>query len=237
MFEYERTDDRLTLRRPGTRWLSNGFDGGYATARAAHNLTVPEGFGRTDLAGYATERLGSVPEGPTLLTGVRQTNARGARYGPVEAVVTAGLSNPALLPAGDNSRRVDGRDGDIDADAFPDDAFRPGTVNIFVGSTEPLSDGGLAGLLATIVEAKAGALLGRAGCTGTTSDAVAVGCPAVEDGTAFAGSATAVGNAARVCVRDALGAAVGARYDAGPPDPHEAEHATVTSGKATRFRP
>lgn len=239
MFEYERTDGRLTLRRPGTRWLSNGFDGGYATAPAAHNLTVPGGFERTDLAEYAAERLGAAPEGPTLLTGVKQTDARGARYGPVEAVVTAGLSNPALLPADDDSRRVDRRDGDIDADAFPDDAFRPGTANVLVGSTEPLSDGGLAGLLATVVEAKAATLLDRAGCTGTTSDAVAVGCPTAEadEGTAFAGSATPVGNAARVCVRDALAAAIGARYDDGPPDPHEAEHATVTSGRATRFRP
>ena len=236
MFEYERTDQRLTLRRPGTRWLSNGFDGGYATAPVAHNLTVPEGFERTDLAAYAAERLGSVPGGPTLLTGVRQTNARGARYGPVEAVVTAGLSNPALLPAGDACRSADDRD-DADADALPDDAFRPGTVNLLVGSSEPLSDGGLAGLLATVVEAKAAVLLDGADCTGTTSDAVAVGCPSAETGAAFAGSATAVGNAARVCVRDALGAALSARYDDGPPDPHGAEHATVTSGEATLFRP
>ena len=236
MFTYERTDDRLTLRRPGTRWLSNGFDGGYATARAAHNLTVPEGFARTDLAAYAAERLGSVPEGPTLLTGVGQATARGARYGPIEAVATAGLSNPALLPAGEARRSADGRD-DADAGASPDEAFRPGTVNLLVGSTEPLSDGGLAGLLATVVEAKAATLLDRADCTGTTSDAVAVGCPTAESGAAFAGSATALGNAARVCVRDALGAAIAARYDAGPPDPRAAEHATVTTGEATVFEP
>ncbi|CCQ36619.1 adenosylcobinamide amidohydrolase [Natronomonas moolapensis 8.8.11] len=236
MFEYERTDECLTLRRPGTRWLSNGFDGGYATAPAAHNLTVPEGFERTDLATYAAERLGSPPEGPTLLTGVRQTNARGARYGPVEAVVTAGLSNPALLPAGDDSHSTDTR-GDADADASPDDAFRPGTVNVLVGSAEPLSEGGLAGLLATVVEAKAATLVDLVGPTGTTSDAVAVGCPSAEAGAPFAGSATTVGNAARVCVRDALAAALEARYDGDLPDPRGAEHATVTSGEATPFTP
>lgn len=241
MFEYERTDERLTLRRPGTRWLSNGFDGGYATAPTAHNLTVPEGFERTDLAAYAAERLGSPPEGPTLLTGVRQTDARGARYGPVEAVVTAGLSNPAMLPASAVSGGSDDRTGDAASgecgDALPEDAFRPGTVNVLVGSSEPLSEGGLAGLLATVVEAKTATLVGLAGPTGTTSDAVAVGCPSAGAGAAFAGSATAVGNAARVCVRDALAAALAARYDDDPPDPRGAEHATVTSGEATLFSP
>lgn len=245
MFAYERSEGRLTLRRPGTRWLSNGFDGGYATAPAAHNLTVPEGFERTDLAAYTAERLGTLPTGPTLLTGVRQTDARGAERGAIEAVVTAGLSNPALLPPRERSdgETRDGGDGDGDGDgdaetfAAEGDAFRPGTVNVFVGSSEPLTDGGLAGLLATAVEAKAATLVGLAGCTGTTSDAVVVGCPDADGGAAFAGSATAVGNAARVCVRDALAAALAARYGGDLPEPREAEHATVTSGSSAVFRP
>ena len=237
MFAYERSDGRLTLRRPGTRWLSNGFDGGYATAPAAHNLTVPEGFERTDLAAYTAERLGTTPTGPTLLTGVRQTDARGAERGAIEAAVTAGLSNPALLPPRERSDGAGRGDGDAGTFAAEGDAFHPGTVNVFVGSSEPLTDGGLAGLLATAVEAKAATLLDRAGCTGTTSDAVVVGCPDVDEGAAFAGSATAVGNAARVCVRDALAAALAARYGGDLPDPRETEHATVTSGSSAVFRP
>jgi adenosylcobinamide hydrolase len=231
MFEYERRGDRLTLRRPDTRWLSTGFDGGYASADAAHNLTVPKGFERTDLSAYAAERLGSVPDGPTLLTGVEQANARGTRDGDIEVVATAGLSNPAVLP-------VDGDPGGQGADGpDPDRAAEPGTVNVFVGSAEPLTDGGLAGLLATAVEAKAATLSAVAGCTGTTSDAVVVGCPDEPGGTSFAGSATAIGNAARVCVRDATRAALSARYDGGVPDPEETAHGAVASGRGTPFRP
>ena len=229
-YECKRTADRLTLRRTDTRWLSNGFDGGYASAAAAHNLTVPEGFDRTDLAAYAAERLGSAPAGPVLLTGVEQTHARAARYGPITAVVTAGLSNPALLT-------VDGSEEGRPESPAGGDPPPAGTVNVLVGSGDPLTDGGLAGLLATVVEAKTATLTEHAGCTGTTSDAVAVGCPETDDGDEFAGSATAVGNAARVCVRDALSAALSARYDDTPPDPRTAEHATPTSGSATVFRP
>jgi adenosylcobinamide hydrolase len=232
MFDYERTDDRLTLRRPETRWLSNGFDGGYATAAAAHNLTVPEGFDRTDLAAYATERLGAAPAGPTLLTGVRQEHARGARYGPIEAVVTAGLSNPAVLPI--EEPPVDGEGTSMRTERGTAD---PGTVNVFLGSETPLTDGGLAGLLATAVEAKTATLAAVAGCTGTTSDAVVVGCPVTDGGAQFAGSATAVGNAARVCVRDAIRSALSARYEEAVPDPERTDHGTVTSGTAGRFRP
>ncbi|WP_254839128.1 adenosylcobinamide amidohydrolase [Natronomonas marina] len=228
-FEYRRTDDRLTLRRPGTRWLSNGFDGGYRTADAAHNLTVPEGFDRTDLDAYAAERLGESPAGPTLLTGVSQRHARGARRGPVTAVATAGLSNPAALPM------------DPSADAPPADPetdWRPGTVNVFVGTTAALDSGGLAGLLATAVEAKAATLLDAAGVPGTTSDAVAVGCDPTGEPSAFAGSATAVGGAARACVREAISASLQARYDGeSPPTPTEARYGVSTDAAAEVFEP
>lgn len=232
MFESERTEDRLTLRRPDTRWLSNGFDGGYVTADAAHNLTVKKGFERTDLAAYAAERLGAEPTGPTLLTGVSQEHARGARYGPIEAVVTAGLSNPAVLPLKGSRNKGPETSGE-EADLEP-----TGTVNLFVGSSEPLTDGGLAGLLATAVEAKTAVLTEVAGCTGTTSDAVVVGCPNTAEGRSFAGSATEIGNAARVCVRDGLVAALSARYDGEEiPPPDGTEHGSVTSGVSTGFRP
>jgi adenosylcobinamide hydrolase len=257
MFHYARTDDRLTLRREGTRWLSNGFDGGYREADAAHNLTVPEGFDRTDLAAYAAERLGTRPPGPTLLTGVEQRHARGARSGPVEVVATAGLSNPAILRVdGDgesHGRGTTQRDGDRREDRIPPETggdeqpegkrgYRPGTVNLFVGTTRALDDGALAALLATAVEAKTATLLAVASATGTTSDAIVVGCDPGGEGSRFAGSATAVGRAARACVRDAVLGSLDARYDGvagpgGPPEPADARYGVVTDGETTAFEP
>ncbi|MCQ4332586.1 adenosylcobinamide amidohydrolase [Natronomonas sp. F2-12] len=229
MFGYERTDDRLTLIGDDVRWLSNGVGGGYERSDAAHNLTVPEGFDRTDLTDYVAERLGERPAGPTLLTGVSQSHARCARAGTVEAVVTAGVSNPATLSVPGSST--------IDAPNRPDGGFEPGTVNVFVGTTRTLPDSGLAELLATAVEAKTATLLETVGCTGTTSDAVAVGCVPDGDPAPFAGSATPVGNAARVCVRDALCAALDSRYGGSPPDPVTTAEGAETTGAATVFRP
>lgn len=240
MFEFDHSDDRLTLRRAGTRWLSNGFDGGFSRADTAHNLTVQEGFDRTDLACYADERLGRSeagrgprdPRGPTLLTGVSQRHARGARCGPVEVVATAGLSNPAVLPMpaeDDIERRVDG--------AEPD-GWRPGTVNVFVGTTRALDDGAMAGLLATTVEAKTATLLAAADVPGTTSDAVVVGSAPDGEPSAFAGSATEVGAAARACVRDAIVASLDSRYGCdGPPSPESAKYGLSTSESPDVFEP
>lgn len=244
MFDHDRTDDRLTLRREGTRWLSNGFDGGYRDADAAHNLTVPEGFDRTDLAAYADERLGDRPPGPTLLTGVGQRHARCARLGPVEVVATAGLSNPAALPMGGGiGKNADGSDppremgdgGRVEGDP----KFRPGTVNVFVGAARALDDGGLAGLLATAVEAKAATLLHAAAVPGTTSDAVVAGCDPDGEFSRFAGSATEVGGAARACVRDAVLASLASRYEdeSGPPAPGDARYGVVTDETARVFEP
>lgn len=244
IFSFARSDDRLTLQRPGTRWLSNGIDGrgdhevddgvpdGTVVADAAHNLTVPTGFDRTDLATYVDERIGDAPPGPTLLTGVSQTHARGARRGPVEVVVTAGLSNPAVLPmdvAGDG-----GVVGGVGGDGTPD----PGTVNVFVGTDRALDDGALVGLLATAVEAKAATLLDAASVPGTTSDAIVVGCDPDGDPSAFAGSATEVGAAARICVREAIQASLQSRYgDDGPPDPADVEYGVVSADRADVFEP
>jgi adenosylcobinamide hydrolase len=231
MFEYDRTDDRLTLRRPGTRWLSNGFDGGYREADAAHNLTVPEGFDRTDLGAYAAERLGDRPSGPTLLTGVSQRHARGARCGPVEAVATVGLSNPAVLPVEDETRAT----AEASSSA---DGWRPGTVNVFVGTTCALDDGAMAGLLATAVEAKTATLLAAADVPGTTSDAVVVGSAPEGAPAAFAGSATEVGDSARACVRDAVLASLDARYEGErPPTPKEARYGLTTTREPSGFEP
>ena len=216
-------------------WLVTGHGGGFRAAGAAYNVTVPEGFDRTDLDSYARERrtvAGFEPPGPTLFTGVDVRHARGARFGPVTAVATAGLSNPAALPL----------------DPAPDDQSRGsaddppvGTVNLLVATDRALAPGTRAELLATAVEAKTATLLGATGFTGTTSDAVAVGCPPGGESASFAGSATPVGRAARACVRDALLASLEARYDGRraelPASVAAADHGVVTDETARLFTP
>jgi adenosylcobinamide hydrolase len=106
---------RLARQGGPVRWLSTGVDGGSRQAPAAYNVTVPEGFDRTDPGAYAVERrraAGFDGSGPALLTGVEQTHAVGARLAPVTVVATVGLSNPARLPvdAGDGRIRHDAGD-------------------------------------------------------------------------------------------------------------------------------
>ena len=236
MFETALCDGVSQFFRPSTRWLVTGLGGGYRTADAAYNVTVPEGFDRTDIDSYAAGRLDSAgfdAEGPALLTGVNQTDARAARSGPVVVLATAGLANPATLP-------VPGADGGETRGAgdyrFDD---TPGTVNLLVGTTCSLSDGALATLLSTAVEAKTATLQSLTGFTGTTSDAVAVGCDPSGERATFAGSATPVGAATRRCVRDALRASLDARYadrDV-PAAVDSAEYGVRTDGRATVFDP
>jgi adenosylcobinamide hydrolase len=232
MFDPGRREGVARLRRDGARWLSTSWDGGYRRADAVYNLTVPEGFDRTDLDAYREERLADVgfPSGPALLTGVEMRHARCARNGPVTVLATAGLSNPAALPM------VDGEGSPADrADDLAD--WRPGTVNLLVGVERALDDGALATLLATAVEAKAATLLSVAGVPGTTSDAALVGCPPDAPPAEFAGSATDVGAAARACVRDAVRASLAARYDDGPPAVADAEYGVVTDRQTDVFQP
>ncbi|WP_276260379.1 adenosylcobinamide amidohydrolase [Haloglomus litoreum] len=219
-------------------WLVTGGRGGTRRARAAYNLTVPEGFGRTDLDAYARGRrreAGFEDDGPTLLTGVSMAHARLAVRGPVTVLATGGLSNPATLPlvGGDSSSLAD--------EAGADDDPPVGTVNLVVATDRALAEGTLAELLATAVEAKTATLLATTGFTGTTSDAVAVGCDPGGDPAEFAGSATAVGAATRACVRDALLASLDARYDgrAGelPDSVAVAEYGVVTDETARVFEP
>ncbi|MBX0297178.1 adenosylcobinamide amidohydrolase [Haloarcula nitratireducens] len=237
MFETTRREGVVQVRREGARWLSTAWDGGYRAADAVYNLTVPEGFSRTDLDAYREERLreAGFPVGPALLTGLEMTHARCARSGPVAVLATAGLSNPAALPMGESEAATE-RTANRDAES--DDAeWRPGTVNLAVGADRSLDDGALATLLATAVEAKAATLLDAAGVPGTTSDAVLVGCVPDADPAEFAGSATEVGAAARACVRDAVRASLAARYDDGPPTVEEAEHGVVTDRQTDVRRP
>jgi len=223
----------LALERPGTRWLSTGHDGGYAEGGAAYNVSVPTGFGRTDLEQYVDGRLaeaGFDAPGPSLLTGVEMRHARCARCGPVLACATAGVSNPAELPM-----EPDGTGSGTARESTAHD----GTVNLLVGTDRALCDGALASLLGVVVEAKAATLLGTVGVPGTTSDAAVVGSAPEGEPARFAGSATAVGSAARAAVREALRASLASRYpeEAPPATAADAEHGVRTDRRASVFAP
>jgi len=237
MFETEVRAGVCRVARPGARWLVTGLEGGYRNADVAYNVTVPEGFDRTDLAAYGTERrreAGFDGDGPVLLTGVEMDHARGARHGQVVAVATVGLSNPVSLGDGSGSGEILGnREKNGDSGQGRDHA---GTVNLIVGTIRALDDGALGTLLATAVEVKAAMLQATTGFTGTTSDAVAVGCDPGGESATFAGSATPVGRAARICVRAAVRDAMDAR-GAVPDSACDAEHGTTVDGKPDRFRP
>jgi adenosylcobinamide hydrolase len=238
----------LRVRRPGTRWLSSGSGGGFRVASAAYNVSVPTGFSRTDLNSYVAERrreAGFPEPGPTLLTGLALDHARGARSGSVSVVATAGLSNPATLPmdpdtvaAAADADADDATGGTTDSTtstgvAGADDP-PPGTVNVLVVTDHALDDGGLTTLLATVVEAKTATLLAATGFSGTTSDAVVVGCDLDGERAKFVGSATPVGAAARACVRDAVLASLRSRYpDGGVPETVDAAEYGVRTARST----
>jgi len=269
MFEATVRDGVLRLRRPETRWLSTGWNGGRSRGGAAYNVTVPEGFERTDLGAYRDERLAragfkndegagrggesdatggagdrdAASDPPTLFTGVAMEHARGARRGPVVAYATVGLSNPAMLPM-DPGRAVDDADDADEARSEPEAPTggpprRPGTVNLIVGTTRRLAAGAAANLVAVAAEAKAATLLATAGVPGTTSDAVAVADDPNGEPAAFSGSATPVGAATRVCVRDAVRASLRSRYPDGdlPGPAGDAEHGVVADERAEVFDP
>ncbi|SFF89166.1 adenosylcobinamide hydrolase [Halopelagius inordinatus] len=230
-------DGVCRLHRPETRWLSTGHGGGESVGPAAYNVSVPEGWADRDVDGYVARRLADVgfeADGPALLTGVSMRHARVARLGPVEALATAGVNNPAALPvdADEGGPESDGREDD--ADATP-----AGTVNLFVGTTRALDPGALANLVAVAAEAKAATLLSRTGFPGTTTDAVVAACDPTGDAAAYSGSATDVGGAARACVRDALLAALDSRYADGavPDSVTEAAYGVVTDDRASVSRP
>lgn len=238
VFDTTVRDGVLRAARPDTVWLSSGVDGGRTRADAAYNITVPEGWTDTDPAAYAARRIATAgfdTEGPTLLTGVEQRHARRAVCEPVEAVLTAGVSNPAVLPPRDGSDVT----ADGDAAAATSDEFRPGTINILLGTTRALPPGALTNLLAVAVEAKTATLTRETGFSGTTSDAVVVGSDPAGEPATFTGSATTVGRAARACVRDALTAALAARYTENeiPDSVADAEYGSVTTTTATVSNP
>jgi adenosylcobinamide hydrolase len=231
-------DGVLQVRQPSTRWLSSGWGGGFEHGPVAYNVSVPEGWSRTDLDDYVRarrERAGFDRAGPALLTGVDMDHSRAARLGPVVAYATVGLSNPAALPMEPSGEP---RSGEPDRGDATDDP-EVGTVNLVVATRRSLADGALANLLAVVAEAKAATLLAASAFPGTTSDAVIVG--AAEDGerATFSGSATAVGEAARACVREAVLASFRSRYcDRAVPDSvADADHGVVTDRRAEVFAP
>ncbi|MFC6718681.1 adenosylcobinamide amidohydrolase [Natrialbaceae archaeon GCM10025810] len=238
-----RRDGVLRVSRPGTEWLSSGWNGGRWETDAAYNVTVPDGWEETDLEAYVTarlERAGFDAAGPALFTGVDVAHARGARCRSVTAFATAGLSNPAALPTEPSG-------GDLPTE---ESAPASGTVNLIVGTTRALAPGALANLIAVAAEAKAATLLAETGFPGTTSDAIVAGHDPTGRPAAFSGSATPVGAAARACVREAVRTSLRSRYgsgsrgtgDADAPDelPTSLEDATYgvsTDVEATVFRP
>ena len=241
VFETTVADGVLQARRPNTDWLSTGVDGGRQRADVAYNVTVPAGWEHTDLRAYIDRRVATAgfdADGPALLTGVAQQHARRAVLDPVEAVVTAGLSNPATLPPGDavDTSTPTAEFGETGHNADHD---HHGTINIIVGTTRALPPAALASLLAGVAEAKTATLSRRTGFTGTTSDAVIVGSDPDGEPARFVGSATAVGNAARACVRDGLIAALNARYpdDEYPESVGDADHGVETTATATVSTP
>lgn len=67
---------------------------------------------------------------PALLTGVEQRHARGAKAGPVAVLATVWLSNPTAFGF------------QAEEDESVEDTWRPGTVNLLVGTDRSLSDVG-----------------------------------------------------------------------------------------------
>ena len=143
--------------------------GGIGTRRWILNAQVKAGYGRLDPAEHLTELAAAVDlEGPGvgLLTAAdvdawRSATDEGARV--------------------DADRRRAGTDVGGVGRRGPDRTFTPGTINIVAFVPEPMADGALVNLVATITEAKTQALLdaGVPG-TGTATDAVCIVAPMVE---------------------------------------------------------
>lgn len=236
MFESTIREGVLRVRREGTRWLSSGWSGGPSRGPVAYNISVPEGWSRTDLDAYVTERKARANfegDGPTLLTGVDLQHARAARHGPVTVFATAGISNPAVLPREPPAATVD------HSRVSSEDHTDAGTVNLIVGTDHSLGDGALANLLAVAVEAKTATLLAETGFPGTTTDAVVVGCTPTGEVAEYTGSATEVGAAARACTRDAIRASLRSRYPDGgyPHSLDDAEYGTRTTARPDVYTP
>lgn len=240
MFESTVRASVLRIAAQNTRWLSSGWNGGFTDADAAYNVSVPEGWERTDLGKYIEERraaAGFATPGPTLLTGVDLDHAVGARSGSVTVYATAGVSNPATLPMSDVAGKLPAEQATDPTTDAGNAHF--GTVNVLVGTTCALDDGALVNLLAVAAEAKTTTLLAETGFPGTTTDAVVVGCDPTGESEQFSGSATSVGSATRACVRDAVCASIQSRYATKtmPESVADAQYGIVTTDSTEVFDP
>jgi len=143
--------------------------GGLGTRRWILNAQVKAGYGRLDPAEHLTE----------LATAVDLA-------GPGVGLLTA-ADVDAWQSATDEGARVDATVGvrvptwAASAAEVPDRTFTPGTINIVAFVPEPMADGALVNLVATVTEAKTQALLdaGVPG-TGTATDAVCIVAPMIE---------------------------------------------------------
>ncbi|GAA5160265.1 adenosylcobinamide amidohydrolase [Ornithinimicrobium tianjinense] len=180
---------------------SASVGGGLVRPRWVANLTVEDGFARTDLDAYVAERLASTPvdaalAGTALLTAADVTRVeRAGEPGPtgdVTAWATVGVTKPTWAAR----EQAEVRDG-IPA---------PGTVNIVVALPAALTGSALVQAVGTVTEAKAQALV-AAGVpgTGTASDAVVVLCPEGEE-VPFAGVRSPWGQAVARAVHRAVAA-------------------------------
>lgn len=178
--------DALTAELPATwRCLSSAvLGGGPGRVRTWLNLTVPSAYARTDPERHLLERsAGLEPPVVGMMTAVDVAGHTSATAKSARAIATVGVTH-GLAAGGRRPRSVP----------------RVGTINLLVLSAAPLTDAGLAGALATAVEAKAQALaeaavpalnaLGFA--TGTATDSLCVACPPGSR-EPFAGPATRAG--------------------------------------------
>lgn len=148
MVEIRVHDDVAQIRAPGSEWLSTGWNGGRWRSDVAYNVTVPEGWSRTDLGAYVDERLagaGFDGDGPALLTGVEMRHARIARIEvdpddgadldgdsesvSVAALATAGVTNPAALYPDVETERAGGESGGESAAATSGEGRAAETVS------------------------------------------------------------------------------------------------------------
>lgn len=203
MFNVTPNKGVLQLAYPRSEWVSSGWDGGFTTADAAYNISVPTNWEHTDLDTYAENRRnksGFSSPGPTLFTGVSVQHAYAATVTDVTVIATAGLSNPTTIPE------------DTDVSPSSEDGQPAGTVNLLIAVDQHLSEHALLEILSGAVEAKTLTLYRETGIPSTTTDAVIAGCSSHGPQNQFAGSATELGAATRICTRDAILASLQSHY-------------------------
>lgn len=198
---FTRHDGVLSWDVPPGWWAisSASVGGGLLQPRWVLNAGVGDGFARTDLAAWAEEvatTLGLDGPGCALLTAADVSQVQHAQHHGVTVWATVGVTKPTW-PHDPRARSWRG-------------APEPGTVNIVVALTAPLTASALVQAVGTVTEAKAQVLV-RSGVpgTGTASDAVVVLCPG-EDGRPgaempFAGVRSAWGMRIAQAVHDAVG--------------------------------